>query len=607
MNKKGSPKISQTFNCTKYVIRLIFQQSYGKLYLLIKSFLALTGALFSVSYTLFPGFIIDSLISKEEMITVWTYIGALLLTPVFSHIINSFGSYYLTKLSIKLSIEFDSAFYDHIMSMDYESFENPEIKILKNRASDTNSNILSYADLVFEAFSAIVSLIAIASVIATLQPFIILLVVLLVFLNSLVTKKLNSIQFALSKELSVYDNYDWGISYMIYEEPYAKEIRLYNIKAFLIDLYVHNKNRRAAVVLRSKRTFALFSFANIATNLIQQIVLYGYLIYRVVDQSLPIGRITIYTSAVARFSGALSRVFDSYLKLADGSMNLMEYLEFMSMGKLNSKSGGDIPVYDSDSIIEFKNVSFKYPGSDNYAIRNLNLKINGSEHLCIVGENGSGKSTFIKLLTRLYSPTDGEILLNGKNIAEYDYEKYLSLFAPVFQDFVHYYMSLEKNITLSETCDKVLFDRVCLDCRLNELAAKLPKGYATSVDKLVDPDGFRPSGGEDQRIAIARACYRGGNIYILDEPTAALDPVAEFEIYSQFSDMITNKCAVLITHRLSAVQLADKVAVFDNGSVVEYGTHKELYAKGGIYTEMFDKQAQFYRNANENDSDSPAN
>ena len=156
-------------------------------------------------------------------------------------------------------------------------------------------------------------------------------------------------------------------------------------------------------------------------------------------------------------------------------------------------------------------------------------------------------------------------------------------------------MTLGENIVLANKYDKERLDNVCSSAGLNSLVNELPKGYNTQVDKWIDEEGFEPSGGENQRIAIARASYHGGNIFILDEPTAALDPMTEYEIYTQFNRMITDKCAVLITHRLSAVQLADKVAVFDNGSVAEYGTHKELYSKGGIYTEMFDKQAQFYR------------
>lgn len=165
----------------------------------------------------------------------------------------------------------------------------------------------------------------------------------------------------------------------------------------------------------------------------------------------------------------------------------------------------------------------------------------------------------------------------------------------MFQDFCQFFLTLGENITLSTTADLEKLNDVCSQSGLIKLANKLPKGYDTQVDKWIDEEGFQPSGGEGQRIAIARALYHGGEIFILDEPTAALDPNAEYEIYTQFNRMIENKCAILITHRLSAVQLSDTVAVFDKGHVAEYGTHKELYMKNGIYTEMFNKQAQFYR------------
>ena len=165
----------------------------------------------------------------------------------------------------------------------------------------------------------------------------------------------------------------------------------------------------------------------------------------------------------------------------------------------------------------------------------------------------------------------------------------------MFQDFVRYYFTLGENIVLANGFNRELLDEVSKKAGLESLVNKLPKGYQTQVDKWIDEEGFEPSGGEDQRIAIARAVYHGGEVFLLDEPTAALDPIAEHEIYTKFNEMITDKAAVLITHRLSAVQLADRVAVFDEGSLVEYGTHKQLYDKGGIYTEMFNKQAKFYR------------
>ena len=261
----------------------------------------------------------------------------------------------------------------------------------------------------------------------------------------------------------------------------------------------------------------------------------------------------------------------------------------------NHVRGSLTPTFGVDSVIEFKNVSFRYPGSDRFVIKGLSLTIRGDEKLCIVGANGSGKSTFVKLLTRLYVPTEGEILLNGININEYDYREYCRLFAPVFQDFALYNITLGENIVMAESYDEERLRSAARQSGLSEMAEHNKNGYDTVIYKWFDEEGIEPSGGEGQRIAMARALYRGGSVYILDEPTAALDPNAEYEMYTQFNNMITDKCAILITHRLSAVQLADRVAVFDDGHVAEYGTHAELYAKGGIYTEMFDRQAQFYR------------
>lgn len=308
-----------------------------------------------------------------------------------------------------------------------------------------------------------------------------------------------------------------------------------------------------------------------------------------------IGDFTIYLSYYSRFKGVLNSFLSSFLELAQISLNVDELNQFMNLPAKNYTLENSSVPYSKGSIIEFRNVSFKYPGSDTYALKNINISIGFNEKLCIVGPNGSGKSTFVKLLTRLYYPTEGMILLNGKNISEYNEEEYRQLFATVFQDFVKYYFPIGINIALTADYDANKLDTILNQCHLDNLIHNLPQGYDTQVGKLVDPTGIEPSGGENQRIAIARALYKGGYIYILDEPTAALDPNAEYEIYTQFHNMIQGKTAIMITHRLSAVQLADKVAVFENGQVAEYGTHAELYDKGGIYTEMFDKQAQFYR------------
>ena len=334
---------------------------------------------------------------------------------------------------------------------------------------------------------------------------------------------------------------------------------------------------------------------NTVTGTVQQLVIYAYLIVNALKGLISVGSLTIYLNAVGQFSGSLSRVFNSYLVLSNKKLRIDEYIEFMNIDNMINSSGSLEPVFDKDSTIEFVNVSFKYPGSEKYVLEKFNFSIHGNEKICIVGENGAGKSTFIKLLCRLYVPTDGKILLNGINIEEYDYRKYLDLFSPVFQDYARYYTTLEKNISLSSETDRDRLEDACDKSGLKSFVSNLQKGYDTQIGKWIDPAGIDPSGGEEQRMAIARACYHGGKIFLLDEPTASLDPNAEYDIYTRFNNVITDNCTIFITHRLSAVQLANRVAVFKEGQVVEQGTHKELYSKNGLYTEMFDKQAKFYR------------
>ena len=401
--------------------------------------------------------------------------------------------------------------------------------------------------------------------------------------------------YVIGKEISEADRYQSSANYMLYMVMYAKEIRLFHLKTFLINHYEKFAKKYNSLKLKRHTVGMAPGIYASVLNFFQQVIIYVYLFISVLKYELPVGNMTIYLTAVGQLSSALNAISDSYLSLSKASLNVQETMDFMNMPLTQHCAGNETPIFDSSSILEFKNVSFKYPGSDNYAIKNMNITVHGNEKLCIVGANGSGKSTFIKLLARLYWPTEGEILLNGINIYNYNFEEYQRLFSPVFQDFCGYFMTLKDNIVLNEEYDIERLDKICYDIGLMNLINKLPKGYETQIGKWIDDEGIQPSGGEFQKIAIARAIYHNAPIFLLDEPTAALDPLIEYEIYKQFNEMITDKAAIIITHRLSAVHLADKVAVFDEGKLIEYGTHKELYANGGKYQEMFDKQAQFYR------------
>ena len=258
---------------------------------------------------------------------------------------------------------------------------------------------------------------------------------------------------------------------------------------------------------------------------------------------------------------------------------------------------GTLPVEkrsDNQYDIEFKHVSFKYPGADIYALRDVSLQLKIGEHLAFVGHNGSGKSTFIKLLCRLYDPDEGEITLNGIDIRKYDMDEYMSLFGVVFQDFSLFSVPLSQNVTTSVDFDRAkLLD--CLDkAGIGKRVQELPHREDTVLYKDFDEDGVEISGGEAQKLAIARALYRDAPFVVLDEPTAALDPISEFEIYRRFNSFTDGKTAIYISHRLSSCRFCDKIIVFQEGQIVQQGSHEALLAQDGAYSALWNAQAKYY-------------
>lgn len=310
------------------------------------------------------------------------------------------------------------------------------------------------------------------------------------------------------------------------------------------------------------------------------------------------GMLIRYVACFERLTNSVQNILhdaQAFLLVARRQSTMFEFLDIEG-----SFYEGKLPVEkrsDNEYEVEFCNVSFRYPGRDEYALRNLSLKLRIGERMAVVGKNGSGKTTMIKLLCRLYEPTEGVIYLNGVDIRKYDYCEYMRLFSVVFQDFALFDYSIAENVAAGESYDSEKVVECLAKAGFEERLGRLPDGIDTLIGKGYDERGVLFSGGERQKIAIARALYKDSPFILLDEPTAALDPVAEYEVYSAFDEMVDGKTAIYISHRLSSCRFCDDIVVFDQGQVVQRGNHSALMEdREGLYHALYMAQAQYYEN-----------
>ena len=382
-------------------------------------------------------------------------------------------------------------------------------------------------------------------------------------------------------------------SNLFQNSKYGKEFRLYQAGEWLLLKEREFFTKTTATIKRQNDEFIKLGTLTSIFTFLEQAAAYIYLISCTLNGQISIGSFMMYVSAITAFSASFRQVISAVVEIKAYDMyydNLDEYLSISS----SLRTGTAKVPFAREHKIEFVNVSFKYPGSDSYTLKDINITINPGQKLLIVGENGAGKTTFIKLLLRLYDPTDGEILLDGINIKYFDLDDYTYLFATVFQDYNLFSFSLRDNISMSTISDDEKLIHTLDHVGLGSKLLQLNKGLDTPIHKDFDENGFEPSGGESQKIAIARALHKNAPILILDEPTAALDPRAEFDIYAQFRNMVIGKTAIYISHRLSSAKFCDAIALFERGTISEYGSHDELIKLSGKYAELFGLQANFY-------------
>ncbi len=381
------------------------------------------------------------------------------------------------------------------------------------------------------------------------------------------------------------------------ENESGKDVRIFNEKG-LINEEITEKIYNPTAQMR-KDTFKVWStigqVSTVSTNLLGGLV-YIFVGLKALAGAFGAGKVVEYYGAITKLITACTDIAGNAGYLRANNVQLKQEIEYLNL--VSDMENGTRTVDDidpSNSVFEFHKVSFAYPETETLILKNFSMQIKSGERLAVVGMNGSGKSTMIKLLCRLYDPTEGRITLNGIDIREFDYAEYLKLFAIVFQDFKLLAFPVGENVACSDEYDE---ERVwqCLEMAgIKDRVEEFPKKLKQSVYKLYEKDGIDLSGGEEQKIAIARALYKDAPFVILDEPTAALDPIAESEIYSRFNDIAGGKTTVYISHRLSSCRFCSRIVVFDNGSIIQEGSHEELLEDtNGKYTELWNAQAQYY-------------
>lgn len=421
--------------------------------------------------------------------------------------------------------------------------------------------------------------------------------IIFLYVNQRMTQKIQAkINKSVEERLPYTRKYDFYVDEYIGREECGKTVRLFNQQSLLSETL--NEIFKKVSKLLSRQTIfeARMNQWAEGINVLISGMIYLLLGIMALKRVISVGSICLYAGCITNFLWHFQKWNQQVSLLKMNTKYVKQYLDFMDIK--NKKYEGTLPVEKRDDdkfMIEFENVSFHYPGSEKNVLENFSIRFNIGERLAVVGRNGSGKTTFIKLLCRLYDPTEGRILLNGIDIKKYDYKEYLSLFSVVFQDFQIPAFTLGQAVAASQEYDEEHVNDAVKKAGLSSLAARMPYGNETYLTKEFDKTGVNISGGEAQKLAIARALYHDTPFVILDEPTAALDPIAEYEVYAKFDELIGTKTAVYISHRLSSCQFCNDILVIDDGKAVQRGSHEKLIDEEGLYAKLWKTQAKYYQ------------
>ena len=530
---------------------------------------------------------------------VLPYLAVELLLITGSSILSQARTLVEHVLHARLANQINTAIIRKALSMDLQFFENAEFyDKLENARREADYRALNILNGVTLSVQNVITLLSFAVLLFSFSP----LIALILFTTSLpafiAQNHFGEINFRLlswrapeRRQMNYWES-------LLTKDASVKEVKLFGLGEPLLKRYLDLfwKAYREDTAVAKKR-----SLISLGLGLISSLAYYGayaWIVWRAIGQTITLGDMTLYLALFRQSQGTLQGLFYNISGLYESSLFMSNLFSFLSIAPSMSGAGiGKKVPHPIRQGIEFRNVSFKYPNRDGYALRNVSLMIQPGEKLALVGANGAGKTTFVKLLTRLYDPTEGQILLDGIDLREIDADDLRLSIGVIFQDFVKYLATARENIgfgQINALDDLPRVERAAERGGADTVVAELPKGYETVLGNWWERSSDL-SGGQWQKMALSRAFMREGEILVLDEPTAALDAEREYEIFQRFRDLTAGKISLLISHRFSTVRMADRIAVLENGALTELGTHPELLARAGTYARLFNMQAEGYR------------
>lgn len=595
--KKQEKKKGVVFKTLKYFFPVAWR--FSKSYFILSAINVAVAAVLPFIDIIFLPLLVDALCQPvRDIPEIILYAALMVGLDAAVGLLNSQLTIHLEKFEDKFLNFMSEEISLRCMEIDFALTENKQAldQIQKAReGKDWSGGIHGIARAFFAIIENIIKIVGVTAVLVIYAPWLLLIIGVLLAVSAILNARKNRIEVKFFSDLAKVDRVWDYVLFELEDFRFGKDIRLYGAAGTLLAksaelikrIYEFNR-------LKADERYPL-DILDAAVAAIRDFGTYLYLGILAIFGKITIGTFSQLTTAGGTLNASLQGVIFGLQDIVKRCnygyevVKLMEYPPYLEKGTRRIENLG------KPHEIEFRNVSFSYPNTGVQVLKNVSIKIKAGERLSVVGLNGAGKTTFIKLLCRLYDTDEGEILLDGVNIREYDYDEYMKLFSVVFQDFRLLAFTAQDNILLGKEDEPERVDELFQKVGILDKINSLPNGRDTMMFRQFDKNGVQLSGGEQQKLAIARALYKDAPVVILDEPTAALDPVAEYEIYCRFNELVGGKTAVYISHRLSSCKFCDRIAVFSDCTIKELGTHDELVHKeNGIYAEMFTAQAQYY-------------